>query len=498
MRSASRRRTYRQFLALLIVSSSLLSGLLLFSPLISVRAFKPVHFPGASAGDKTHVQITEEAIKELVEGGIIPGVNKVNRSMQKAIDQINKGNSLTDAVGFFADEPHFTGDKIAGSQARLEALYKNMKSALEANKLDEARWGLGTSFHAIQDFYSHSNWIESGRNFMNPNVANFSRTGDLIASMAAPNEITCADCAEPFTCLNCDDNVISNNLTTAWFQSLPWGEKKPFGRCSHGGSGDLSRDEPGKGGISKDTSCNSSPHGHLHQLAAEIAKTHTKEFLRFIKRNVTLKQFRALLGLGETLAFAIDTTGSMTQEIAGARQGATLIVNSRLNTDLEPSKYVLVEINDPTTTVYETDDPDLFKQALNSLDADDGGDCPELAFTAMVKALEKFDESGGELMVFTDASAKDSGLAGAVITLAEKNEANLNLFVTGSCSPIDPEYFRVARETGGQAFVIAETETFEATKLADFTVRPTQSTSPISMVRSLQLPQPTLFRLIQR
>ena len=44
--------------------------------------------------------------------------------------------------------------------------------------------------------------------------------------------------------------------------------------------------------------------------------------------------------------------------------------------------------------------------------------------------------------------------------------------LSGSCSPIDPEYLRLARETGGQAFVIAENETFESTKLADFTLRP--------------------------
>ena len=472
MRSPSVSRTYKRILALVVAASALASGLLLWWPLNTARAFKPIHFPGASGGDKTHVQITEEAIKELVEGGIIPGVNRVSERMQKAIDQINRGNAGTDAVAFFSDEPHFTGDRLAGSQARLNALYDNMKSALEANKLDEARWGLGTAFHAIQDFYSHSNWIESGHNFMNPNVADFRRTGDLLASAAAPNEVTCANCAEPWTCVLCADNVISNRLTTGWFQSLPFVGRKPFGRCSHGGSGDRSRDDPGTGGIGKDTSCDSSPHGHLHQMAAAIAKTHTKEFLRFIKRNVTLKQFRALLGLGDTLAFAIDTTGSMSQEIAGARLGATLIVNSRLNTDLEPSKYVLVEINDPTTILYETDDANVFKQAINGLVADDGGDCPELAFTAMVRALEKFDESGGELMVFTDASAKDSGLAGSAISLAEQNDVNVNLFVTGSCSPIDPEYFRIARETGGQAFVIAETETFEATKVADFTVRP--------------------------
>lgn len=474
MRSPSVSRTYKRILVLLVAASALTSGLLLWWPLNTARAFKPT--PAlAGASDKTHVQITEEAIKELIEGeGIIPGVNKVSKRMEKAIEHIKDGNKYTDFIPdlYLMDAAHFTGDELEGGQARIYGLYKNMKAALEANELAKARLALGSAFHAIQDFYSHSNWLETNHFSINPNVANFSNTGALIASAAHSNEVTCADCASPFSCVECANNIITPRLTTAWFQAKPGRNIKPFGRCSHGGWFDFSSDNPAVGGINKDTGSCDTPHGHLHFLATGIAKQHTKEFLKFVKKNVTAKQFRALLGVGDTLAFAIDTTGSMSAEIAGVRQGANLIVNSRLNTDLEPAKYVLVEIDDPTTNLIETDDPDVFKGSINALTADDGGDCPELAFTAMTKALDRFDESGGELLVFTDASAKDSGLAGSVIGLAEKNEVNLTLFVSGSCSPIDPEYYRVARETGGQTFVIAESETFEATKFADFTVRP--------------------------
>ena len=475
MRSPSVSRTYRRIVVLLIAVSALISGLLLFSRLTTVRAFKPNPLLASNAGDKTHTQITEEAIKELIEAGIIPGVTKVNESIEKAIKKIKRGNEISDGLAFFDDTAHFTGDELAGSQQRLEALYRDMKIALEADKISEARIGLGTALHAIQDFYSHSNWIESGHSSINPNVADFSRTGDLIASGIGmvEGELACKDCALPWTCAQCTDNITTNRVTTAWFSLNPVRNIKPFGRCSHGGTFDFSQNYSGRGGINKDTtSCSESPHASLHFTAAAIAKSHTKEFLRLIKRNVTLKQFKALLGVGPTLALAVDTTGSMGQEIAGVRQGATALVDARLNSDLEPSKYVLVEINDPATNLYETDDPDVFKQYLGALAADDGGDCPDLAFTAMATALEQFDEGGGELLVFTDAAAKDSGLAGSVVNLAEKNDANLTLFLSGSCSPIDPEYFRIARETGGQAFVIAPTETFEATKLADFTVRP--------------------------
>ena len=477
MRSALRRRTYRQILALLIVSSSSISGLLLFSPLNTVRAFKPNAFFAANAGDMTHVKITEEAIKELIESeGIIPGTTKVNDQMKKAIEQITDGNAYTDFAAFFDDSAHFTGDELAGSQQRVETYYRSVKIALEADKLLTARIHLGTALHAIQDFYSHSNWIESGNGSTNPNVADFSRTGDLIASGIdnLQGQLACQDCPLPWTCAQCTGNITTNAVTTAWFEFNPFRlNRKPFGRCSHGGTMDFSQNYAARGGINKDsTSCSESPHASLHFTAAGVAKTHTKEFIRLIKKNVTLKQFRALLGVGPTLAFAVDTTGSMSQEIAGVVQGANLIVNERLNSGLEPSKYVLVEINDPATTVYETDDANSFLQSIAGLQADDGGDCPELAFTAMSKALEKFDEGGGDLLAFTDATAKDSGLAGNVVSVADKNDVDVTMFLSGSCSPYDPEYFRVARETGGQVFIIAETETFEATKLAGFTVRP--------------------------
>jgi hypothetical protein len=473
MRSSSPNRTYRRIVALLVAISAFTCGLLLFSP--PSRAFKPVHFPGANAGDKTHVAITEEAIKESIEGdGIIPGVTKVSKSMEKAIEQIKNGNKATDLIPdlYLMDEAHFTGDRLAGGQQRIDGLFKNMKAALEADELTKARWALGSIFHAIQDFYAHSNWIETGHSSPNPNVGVFSKTGALLASAVLPNEVACADCASPFSCIQCANNVITPRITTSWFQAKPGPNIKPFGRCSHGGFFDFSSDNPAVGGINKDTSDCGTPHGHLHFAAAGVAKQDTKDFLWYVKKNVTLKQFKALLGIGGTLAFAIDTTGSMSSEIAGARAGATAIVNSRLDSDLEPTKYVLAEINDPTTNVLETDDPGVFLAAINGLTANDGDDCPELAFTAMNKALERFDDNSGELMVFTDATAKDYGMAPSVDNLAVKNEVKLTLVLSGSCSPIDPEYLRIARDTGGQVFVISETETFEATKLMDFTVRP--------------------------
>lgn len=47
------------------------------------------------------------------------------------------------------------------------------------------------------------------------------------------------------------------------------------------------------------------------------------------------------------LAFVIDTTGSMSQEIAEAKRLSNVIIDKKKGTQDEPSEYILVPFNDP-------------------------------------------------------------------------------------------------------------------------------------------------------
>src|SRR5204863_6884178 len=106
-----------------------------------------------------------------------------------------------------------------------------------------------------------------------------------------------------------------------------------------------------------------------------VAKEATKQFIRDIKADVTQKQIKELLGVGPTLSIAIDTTGSMGSIIEGVKQQAIAIVNARLDTDEEPSKYVLSPFNDPGVgPLTVTTDPDVFTSAISALFPDGGGD----------------------------------------------------------------------------------------------------------------------------
>src|SRR4029077_14358376 len=89
---------------------------------------------------------------------------------------------------------------------------------------------------------------------------------------------------------------------------------------------------------------------------------------------------------------------------------------------------------------------------------------PELAMAGMLAALGPMD-SGGQLFVWTDASAKDSTLSGSVSALAQSKRIRVNFVLFGSCSPIDPGYIQIANETGGQVFFLTPQEVDQAVKL---------------------------------
>src|SRR5207249_4491555 len=99
-----------------------------------------------------------------------------------------------------------------------------------------------------------------------------------------------------------------------------------------------------------------------------------------------------------------------------------------------------------------------------------GGDCPELAMTGMSQGLAASDD-GGTMFMFTDASAKDSSLAGNVSSLAVSKDIKVYPILFGSCSPIDPGYQKVADDSGGQLFFLNASEAGNITKLADLVSR---------------------------
>jgi hypothetical protein len=184
-------------------------------------------------------------------------------------------------------------------------------------------------------------------------------------------------------------------------------------------------------GINKDSNnCFFSPHHMHHGDAVDLAIKSSKQYIKDVIADgaLTEKQKKLLFGVGATMAFVIDTTGSMSGIIAAVREQAIAIANTRLGTKDEPIDYVIDPFNDPFTgPVFKATDFDTFKIDIGTLFASGGGDCPELALTGMLDAMNVMD-GPADLFVMTDAAAKDFGLSSQVIDIAVEKRINLHIF----------------------------------------------------------------------
>lgn len=472
-------RKPRSILALLI------TGLLVlpfFSPVFTVLGFMPDAKSAAvlgGAGSRTHAGITYVAIKEI-DTELFPElmVNGLTGSMEEAVSEIQdaaisvdnpKGPEFTQATA------HFDGETFVGSQNRLVTFKQNAIDALNKGDARAARVWVGRALHTLQDFYSHSNWIELG------NTTPYVKLGDpnipgASLSTVTKTTATCTDCTRAF-CNECVDNLTTQLLTTGYYKGDDV-ESPGQHKCNHGGFFDKGSKGMWGDGINKDTlQCRLTPHTDLHLTAAGVAQAATKNYVKQITDAVGIAKAKLLLGVGPVFAIAIDTSGSMGFIYNQVKQQVTQMVDARVNSNEKPHLYVLVAFNDPgfpAATV--TSDPAVFKTALNGLTIGGGDDCPELAMGGMLEALKHMG-TGGSLFVFTDADAKDSYYVSNVITQAKSNKVKIYPFVFGGCGEsgfIDPNYFRIARESGGQVFKLADAEAGAITGLIDPLTRSNQ------------------------
>ena len=82
----------------------------------------------------------------------------------------------------------------------------------------------------------------------------------------------------------------------------------------------------------------------------------------------------------------------------------------------------------------ENDQTMEFVEAINALNADGGGDCPEYTFQGILNALGQEPLFGSPMYVFTDAGPKDATAdnIGEVKILAEADEITINFLSTGT------------------------------------------------------------------
>lgn len=232
---------------------------------------------------------------------------------------------------------HFDSEALIESNRRVIDFTEQILDSLHTKDYNTARKLSGQILHTIQDFYSHSNWIEMGNtNRINTligteefetyqlemQIPQSQSDTDTCAQNCTKVILKCADLnlkelddvsqtgykAQALKCPlvyhKCEGNIIVlDKLVSGYFDGqLPDGTKvlKPVNslKCSHGGIFDSSSSRPAEGGINKDSGYFIiSPHADLHLKAAYLAIEHTEYFFNEIRARIGDKEFSKFLRL---------------------------------------------------------------------------------------------------------------------------------------------------------------------------------------------------------
>ncbi|KAM3601821.1 uncharacterized protein V6R79_019411 [Siganus canaliculatus] len=425
------------------------------------------------------------------------GAPKSSKSFQQAITSISLFNVRVDLRHALNASFHFDDEMFLQGKNIITEGISVVKASNKQENYEVSREIFGQISHPLQDFYSHSNWVELRNSLPNTNLI---RSGS-IGNIADPSRATCRDCDENDCTNNILEDIIEENvLTSGYFGIVPIVSTKPEGKCSHGGAVDQTSNITPRGGINKDSL--SSSHGFLHTAAANMAVAATSELLEDIRAAAGDRPFLQMMGISKgsskALCFVIDTTQSMNDDIEAVRTVTSSIINSEVGTDNEPSVYILVPFNDPDFgPQIRTTDPEVFKNVINALSASGGGDAAEMSLSGLQLALTAAPPNS-EIFLFTDAPAKDSELKSTVIALIERSQTVVNFLISGSQQPnrrrrsdgkesqnrrirsSDTQLYRdLARVSGGLAIEITTNELPDAVSII------TESTSS-SLVTLLQ------------
>ena len=325
---------------------------------------------GSSSRIATLPILTEESLVSAYYDG---RQRIVENSFKDAIAAINGANADVDlGTENKLDEAHFDSEKFQAGQNRLIEIRQNIVTQILMHNFKIARRETGRLFHTLQDFYSHSNWIENGNRVPYDVLGRLNERPGIIADSDRP---TCTDCEEDeikninffdVTSITsqqyiCQDNII-HDLKRKEILTSGYANRnmiRPAGKCSHGGFLDPESNKP-TGGINKDSPYKIwSPHYYLYEEALNVAQQATTDLLNEIRGDVDNDQlFISYMGLNVqtiSIAYVIDTSTSMAEELLEIQ--ATI---PTIRTDFQQYvgdkvrvRYILAPFNDPGLCVWD-------------------------------------------------------------------------------------------------------------------------------------------------
>lgn len=354
--------------------------------------------PDPAVGDST-ARIDAIPTSSLSEATLLQAYfgkknNDRRQLLEDAITEMQDGNENVDFAEQTLGEAHFDNELFTESQNRLVRLRQVVLGEIRLHgHYSSARTQTGRLFHTLQDFYSHSNWIENGNTAPSDDLT---VPGRYLRNTATPDMKTCVPCPVKekigfffgsvldlkfderanyiYSCKNnVHPDLVSKGIITTGYYAGDLDEdgrriEKPPNKCSHGGILDASSDQPVRGGINKDShSKYFAAHSHLHLKAARVAMLASVLFFKNIRReiaddmhfatylNIELPGSRVAEDV-TSIAFVIDTTASMADvlpEIQKALPRLKLELSAYVKDlgDGARVRLVLVPYNDPGTVL---------------------------------------------------------------------------------------------------------------------------------------------------
>ncbi|CAL9700815.1 unnamed protein product [Knipowitschia caucasica] len=425
----------------------------------------------AVADDNGYVfEPTGNSPEEIVQACLGPTAtgDVSGAKFHSALQEIYMQNGLIDRDFINSAPHHFNSEAFLEGRGLITEGVVAIKANIRNENFQAARETLGKVLHVLQDFYSHSNWVELGHK---EPYLNLIRPDLPIENIADVGTATCRDCAGGA----CGNPILSEILTQGKLTSGYMGifsNAKPNGKCSHGGASDLTSQKVPRGGIHKDE--RRADNQVFYDAAVKVATSATLQLLQDIRLAAGDNDFLRMLGIARSsvVCFVIDTTGSMSDDIDEARNVVYEIIDSKKGTQDEPSEYILVPFNDPSYgPVTKTADPDVMKKEISKLRAQGGGDTPEMCYNGIQLALTTA-PSYSNIYVFTDATAKDAHLKDTLVSLIRRTKSTVNFFMTGgrrrrrsTRGGTFTDYEELALASGGQAIQVTKGQLPEATDI---------------------------------
>jgi len=180
---------------------------------------------------------------------------------------------------FDVPEAHCDNEKLPECSGRIHKFKANVVEVLKKENGDNARTYLGRALHTLQDFYSHSNYVNLRKDVIESKLGR-----EILESLRkSPNDPTCKDDLWDGTLI---DKGLTN-LTSGHFIWLTgessWSEflfqidagigEPPSGKCAHGKAPDA--------GIHKDTSGRP-----LHNEARDLARLATHDYIKQVLKAI--------------------------------------------------------------------------------------------------------------------------------------------------------------------------------------------------------------------